>query len=80
MAVQNTSIGFSQISVSTALTLPVADLYAKDTEKIKALFNEGLCSHYAWFADRQKPQIPTQMATSLLGKEEALKRILKPGG
>jgi len=51
----------------------------ENAEKISELFSQVLDSRGKWLNERQKPQISASLATSIPGKEEALKRLLKMG-
>lgn len=54
-------------------------LKEENKEKISDLFNQALDSRDEWLTERHRSQISTQIATSIPGKDEALKRFLKLG-
>ena len=55
------------------------DLKANDLEKVTATYKDALEFREDWLAEKKKAQKPTQMATSVPGKAEALKRLLALG-
>lgn len=60
--------------------IEVRDLLKEaDKEKISDLFNQALDSRDEWLTERYRSQMSPQIATSIPGKDEALKRFIKLG-
>lgn len=55
------------------------DLKANDLEKVTATYKDALEFREDWLTERRKAQKPAQMASSVPGKAEALKRLLALG-
>lgn len=55
------------------------DLKANNLEKVTEIYQDALAFREAWLAERQKTQKPTQLASSVPGKADALKRLLALG-
>ena len=55
------------------------DLKANDLERVTLTYKDALEFREGWLAERRKSQKPSQMASSVPGKDEALKRLLKLG-
>lgn len=54
-------------------------LKEEDKDKISDLFNQALDSRDEWLTERHRSQISPHIATSIPGKDEALKRFMKLG-
>jgi prephenate dehydrogenase len=55
------------------------DLKANDVERLKATVKNALELREKWLAEKRKSQKPAQLASSVPGKAEALKRLLALG-
>ena len=55
------------------------DLKANDLERVTMTYKDALEFREEWLAEKRKSQKPAQMASSVPGKAEALKRLLALG-
>ena len=55
------------------------DLKANDLERVTTTYKDALEFREQWLAEKKKAQKPAQMASSVPGKAEALKRLLALG-